>query len=88
MIYKGHDSRVSCFDFSKDGIWLVSGDTTGNMKIWEANTGKCVMNYNLGKKVYSVSWNPVLPLVAVASDKNIIIQHIEFIDDYTFTIPE
>mmetsp|Transcript_21673 Transcript_21673/g.3569 ORF Transcript_21673/g.3569 Transcript_21673/m.3569 type:complete len:122 (-) Transcript_21673:767-1132(-) len=82
MVYKGHESRVTCFEYSRDGIWLASGDSVGNLKVWEANTGKCVINYNIGKKIYSVSWNPILPLIAVSSDKNIVVKHIEFINDY------
>ena len=40
----GHTGNVQSMAFSRDGTWVVSGSegSTGNIKIWDAETGRVV----------------------------------------------
>ncbi|KAG7370744.1 WD40 repeat-containing protein [Nitzschia inconspicua] len=42
----GHnDAAVLCMDVSNDGEILVSGDSTGRVKVWKLSNGKCLRQY-------------------------------------------
>jgi WD40 repeat protein len=52
---RGHTARVLGVTFSPDGSRLASGDTDGNVKVWDATTGREVLTVQggLGNVVFS-----------------------------------
>ena len=38
----GHDQAVTALDASPDGTMLVSGDSSGEVRVWRIDTGKCL----------------------------------------------
>lgn len=85
MVFKGHEEKVLCIDWDKTGEWLASGDSAGKVKIWEALTGKCLLNLEFKKKVTYLAWNPVLPILAIVSGKKLHLHSIDLLDKYEFT---
>lgn len=41
QVFAGHDGRVSCGVFSKDGKQVVTGGDDGTVRIWNPKTGAC-----------------------------------------------
>jgi WD40 repeat protein len=42
-VLKGHSSYVFCINYNTEGTQLVSGGCDGDVKIWNAAKGKCVL---------------------------------------------
>ena len=80
--YQGHESEVTSIDFYSTGEYLASSDESGLVKIWETSTGKCLQSAQFKKKVTNVTWNPVLPLLAICAGKNIYLQSFECSERY------
>ncbi|PVG04148.1 BOP1NT-domain-containing protein [Serendipita vermifera] len=53
-----HNSRVRCIAVSPDDEWVVSGDETGTVSLWEAFTGHESTQWNFGQKIGSLVWCP------------------------------
>ncbi|KAF5393838.1 hypothetical protein D9757_000208 [Collybiopsis confluens] len=63
-IYKSlkfsHSNMVRCIGVSPDGAWVVSGDESGFVRLWEVNVGKEVKRWKLVGKIGSLEWCPRL----------------------------
>lgn len=77
MKFEGHEVPITHIDFINNGEFLASGDSSGIVKIWETQTGKCLETIQLKKRVYWLSWNPVQPLLAICSGKNVFLKSFE-----------
>lgn len=88
MIYKGHSSHITSLDFTPDGAWMLTGSSGGEVVIWESLTGKPVLRMDYGDRVYSVAWNPVRPIFAVALKKRVEVRVCELIGEMEFVQPE
>jgi ribosome biogenesis protein ERB1 len=53
-----HNSRVRCIAVSPDDEWVVSGDETGTVSLWEAFTGHESAQWSFGQKIGSLVWCP------------------------------
>ncbi|SSD59581.1 probable U3 small nucleolar RNA-associated protein 21 [Saccharomycodes ludwigii] len=53
--FYGHDNRITSFDFSPDGRWIVSASLDSTIRTWDLPTGGCID----GVKVDSVATNIV-----------------------------
>ena len=53
-------------DWSRDGSWLLTGNETGAVKIWEAATGKLVRTIDAGLYLGSAHFSPDGKLVVTA----------------------
>ena len=40
VVQKGHGSKITCFFFSSDGRFIVSGSMDNTLKLWDIQTGK------------------------------------------------
>jgi WD40 repeat protein len=80
--FKGHDDRVWCLAFSRDGKMLASGSADTTIKLWDAATGNALATLTGhthwvisvafspdGKTLASGSWDPAIKLFDVATGK-------------------
>lgn len=51
-------SRVRCVSVSPDGAWVVSGDETGVVYLWEVIVGREVKRWVLDSKIGAIEWCP------------------------------
>ncbi|KAF7331925.1 Ribosome biogenesis protein ERB1 [Mycena kentingensis (nom. inval.)] len=54
----GHSSRARCISISPDGAWVVSGDESGVVSLWEVVVGREVKRWNFESKIGAVGWCP------------------------------
>jgi WD40 repeat protein len=55
--------------FSHDGKVLAAGDNTGNIQVFDAKSGKTVLNYTKHTKaIYGLDWSPNDHFIASASE--------------------
>ncbi|KIO30016.1 hypothetical protein M407DRAFT_14428 [Tulasnella calospora MUT 4182] len=54
----GGNSRARCVSVSPDGVWTVSGDEDGIVRLWETFVGREAARWKLGKRVGAVEWCP------------------------------
>ena len=52
------NARVRCVSTSPDGAWVVSGDDSGNVNLWEVNVGREVRKWHFDGKIGAVEWCP------------------------------
>jgi len=64
------DGRVNEAVFSKDGASIYTGDATGGVHIWDANTGELKEQYDFGAEVWDLSASPDGNWLAIARDDN------------------
>lgn len=62
---KAHPGGVLSVDYSRDGKWVASTSYRGDIKIWDAKTGRAVKEL---EGVYHVSFSPNSELLAVFID--------------------
>lgn len=53
-----HASMARCISVSPDGAWVVSGDETGVVALWEVIVGKAVKKWKFSGKIGAVEWCP------------------------------
>ncbi|KAJ3836959.1 NUC169 domain-containing protein [Lentinula raphanica] len=53
-----HQSMARCVSVSPDGAWVVSGDESGFVGLWEVNVGREVKKWKFNGKIGSIEWCP------------------------------
>nr|GAT53975.1 predicted protein [Mycena chlorophos] len=53
-----HPSRARCLSISPDGAWVVSGDESGVVSLWEVMVGREVKRWKFESKIGAVGWCP------------------------------
>ncbi|KIY49569.1 BOP1NT-domain-containing protein [Fistulina hepatica ATCC 64428] len=53
-----HKKRVRCISVSPDGLWVISGDESGFVGLWEVNVGRIVKTWQFDGKIGAVEWCP------------------------------
>jgi ribosome biogenesis protein ERB1 len=53
-----HEARVRCLSTSPGGDWVVTGDESGLVSLWESATGHEAAHWNLNGKISAVAWCP------------------------------
>jgi ribosome biogenesis protein ERB1 len=68
----GHKSRVVAVSAEVNGLYLASGDETGNVIVWDVFTGRVLKQYAFNELVHDVQWNrnKDVQLLAVALDSD------------------
>jgi len=64
-----HEHEVSIVQFSSNGLYLLSVDTSGLIVVWEFGTRESLQRYKNASKVLSAKWDPFSNTVAVISIK-------------------
>ncbi|XP_073117103.1 ribosome biogenesis protein BOP1 homolog [Elaeis guineensis] len=67
--YRGHSGPVNSISMAVSGQWIASGSTDGTVRVWEAETGRCLGVWDVGEALQHVAWNllPELPILAVSA---------------------
>ncbi|KAF8665761.1 hypothetical protein AX16_000209 [Volvariella volvacea WC 439] len=55
-----HPSPARCISISPDGAWVVSGDESGTVSLWEVSIGREIKRWKFDGKIGSVDWCPRL----------------------------
>ena len=55
---EGHEGVVTSLAWSPDGTRIVSGSYDGSLRIWDAQSGKCLETLEGEKAVHCVGWDP------------------------------
>lgn len=53
-----HQARVRSLSASPGGEWVVSGDDTGEIKLWEVLVGRTVKTWRVEGQVTAIDWCP------------------------------
>lgn len=64
------DGAVNEAIFSKDGKSIYTGDASGSVRIWDANTGELQQRYDFDSAIWDLSASPDGKWLAVARDDN------------------
>lgn len=76
IVYVGHKATVVSVSADPAGQFMVSGDATGVVKIWEVLTGRCFKSIEFEDgAIVSVDWCPIMSksMVAVTTAFNVYI---------------
>lgn len=60
----GHTNRITAFDFSPDGRWIVSSSLDSTIRTWDLPTGGCIDGVKLESVATSVKFSPSGDLLA------------------------
>lgn len=60
----GHTNRITAFDFSPDGRWIVSASLDGTIRTWDLPTGGCIDGIRLDSVATNVKFSPKGDLIA------------------------
>ncbi|KAH6625330.1 HET-R [Boeremia exigua] len=55
---EGHSGYVRSVAFSRDSSKLASASDDYTVKVWDASSGACLQTLNIGKTLYSLSFDP------------------------------
>lgn len=53
-----HGTRIRALTISPGGEWVVTGDDTGEIRLWEVMVGRTIKTWRLDSKITDVSWCP------------------------------
>lgn len=62
----GHTNRITAFDFSPDGRWIVSASLDGTIRTWDLPTGGCIDGMRLESVATDLKFSPKGDFVATA----------------------
>ena len=60
----GHSNRITAFDFSPDGRWIVSASLDSTIRTWDLPTGGCIDGVKLDSVVTDLKFSPNGDLLA------------------------
>jgi ribosome biogenesis protein ERB1 len=55
---KSGRNRIRAVSTSPDGVWIVSGDEGGYVRIWETTVGREAAMYKFTGRIGSIAWCP------------------------------
>lgn len=62
----GHSNRITAFDFSPDGRWIVSASLDSTLRTWDLPTGGCIDGVKLDSVATDLKFSPNGDLLATA----------------------
>lgn len=66
--YRGHDSKVEKLAWSPDGQNIASADSRGNVLLWQASTGKTLMDFPHRGNVLALTWYDTTTVLAAYAE--------------------
>ena len=63
----GHSNRISSFDFSPDGRWIVSSSLDSTIRTWDLPTGGCIDGMKVENVITNIKFSPNGDLLATTS---------------------
>lgn len=63
----GHSNRISSFDFSPDGRWIVSASLDSTIRTWDLPTGGCIDGVKVENVITNIKFSPNGDLLATTS---------------------
>ncbi|KAM0826706.1 hypothetical protein ACQ4PT_068701 [Festuca glaucescens] len=86
--FKGHSGSVRSLSVEATGQWIASGiecSSDGTIRVWEVETGRCLMVFNVGADVHRISWNPSpdKPVLAAIVGHDLLLLNAEVGDEET-----
>ncbi|SCU90172.1 LAME_0E07360g1_1 [Lachancea meyersii CBS 8951] len=54
----GHSNRISSFDFSPEGRWIVSASLDSSVRVWDLPTGTCIDGIRLDSVATNIKFSP------------------------------
>ncbi|KAM0856455.1 hypothetical protein ACQ4PT_049123 [Festuca glaucescens] len=83
--FKGHSGPVRSLSVEATGQWIASGSSDGTIRVWEVETGRCLMVFNVGADVHRISWNPSpdKPVLAAIVGHDLLLLNAEVGDEET-----
>lgn len=60
----GHTNRITAFDFSPDGRWIISASLDGTIRTWDLPTGGCIDGIRLDSVATNIKFSPKGDLIA------------------------
>ena len=55
--FRGHTAAIFDAEWAPVGMRIASGDDTGMVRIWDADSGQIVNSFNVGFGVLNVNWS-------------------------------
>lgn len=80
-----HQARVRAVSVSPGGEWVVSGDDTGEIRLWEVLVGRTVKTWRSNSKIMDLEWCPRkdISLFIVGTCVHLFLGlHIRFLKEY------
>lgn len=56
--FRQSSNRTRCTSISPDGAWVISGDESGIVSLWEINVGRELKRWKFGSKIGALEWCP------------------------------
>ena len=66
----GHSDSVSCADFSPNNNYLATSDLSGEIRVWDYNSGALLLSIKHGAPVESVAFSPDSKYIATGARDN------------------
>ncbi|QEU62202.1 Utp21 [Kluyveromyces lactis] len=63
----GHSNRISSFDFSPDGRWIISSSLDSTIRTWDLPTGGCIDGMKVENVITNIKFSPNGDLLATTS---------------------
>ena len=62
----GHSNRITSFDFSPDGRWIISASLDSTLRTWDLPTGGCIDGVKLDSVITCLKFSPNGDMLATA----------------------
>jgi len=72
MSIKKHESSITSINFAPNSKYLLSGDSSGYVKLWDIKAGKAAKEWKEGNYIKDLSFNPVYHYLSICSDERVV----------------
>ncbi len=72
LAYRDHVVEIRAMAWSPDGKYIASGDTKGNIHVWNVNDGKLLLTHASNTRLWTLGWSPDGKRIASGGDSGIV----------------